>query len=200
MPNWCFTDITIYHKDEKKVKVLYDKIQEWTSKDYCENGFGHNWLGNIVGNSGICDPLNKDAPRCRGTLEDVSVPILDNNHITMHTETAWSPHMKMWQMLIDKYLPDAEIYYTAEETGCGLYWSNDPDVVGKYNVDIFEPPSGYKFESKGDADEKYVIEFLQDVFNTKETDINELLAMANDMEESWFCINQYQFVDINDCE
>ena len=197
MPNWCYTNITIYHSDEEKVKALYDKIKEWTSKDFVKNDFGNEWLGNVVGNSGIADPLKAEAPKCRGTLLEI---ILDNNRISMNTETAWSPHVKMWQMICDKYLPGAEIYYTAEETGCCLYWSNEPEVIGKYNVDLWEPPSDCKYDSMPDADEKVVVEFLQYVFNTKETDIKKLLKMMNDMEDQWFGINRYEKVEINETE
>ena len=42
--------------DAKKAEEFYKLLIEWTSKDYCENGFyNHSWLGNIVGNSGLAE-------------------------------------------------------------------------------------------------------------------------------------------------
>jgi hypothetical protein len=52
MPNWCSTDVYIHAKPEE-LKMLDKKITEWTSKNYCENGFGHKWLGNVCLGSGI---------------------------------------------------------------------------------------------------------------------------------------------------
>ena len=42
MPNWCSTDITINCDNNEKLADFYVKIEEWTSHDYKENGFGHN--------------------------------------------------------------------------------------------------------------------------------------------------------------
>lgn len=190
MPNWCYTDISIIHNDENKVKALYEKIKEWTSKDYAENGFGNYWLGNVVEGSGIC---HYDDVRCRGIIQYLAF----DGSIKLSTETAWVPMLKMWSMVCDKYLPDADITFTAEEGGCCLFASNDPDMIGKYYIDVYNPPEEFKDEEPVyDATEDFTIEFLQKVMKTKETDIKKLIRMADD--EYWFSVNEWQEADISD--
>lgn len=137
MPNWCLTNINITHPDIGKVKELYDKLQEWTAKNAAENGFGHSWLGNIVLASGIgtVDTGNPTDFRCRGCVICLDI---SEDVITVSTETAWCPMLRMWQALVDRYLPDAEIIFTAEEPGFEVYVSNDLTIIGNYVLDIYE--------------------------------------------------------------
>ena len=211
MPNWCYSNITIVHPSEQKIKEFFAKIDSWSKTTYSSNGFdcpeaGIRWLGNVVGNSGlaewkkISDNRSDFVPniRCRGSITDLSY---DGNHIDINTETAWVPMLDMWQRLVDKYLPGADIWYTAEEGGCGLYYTNDPDVIGKYYIDLWEVPDEFiKETSEYEATEDYTIKFLQRVLKTKETDIQKLLKMADNIEEQWFSINQWQECDISECD
>ena len=198
MPNWCYTSITINHSDKSKLEDLADKISEWSHKDFCENGFHDGWLGNIVGNSGIADPMSDKSPRCRGTLTSI---YYEHEQINLSTETAWAPMMTMWQMLIDKYLPDADITFSAEEPGCGLYCTNDPDLAGKYEIDIWEPPEEFENEESGhEVSEEYTVKFLQRVLKTEESDINKLIKMHDNDDDPWFCINEWKTCEISECE
>ena len=43
MPNWCTTKLIINHSDKNELKVFDKLLDQWTSRDYMENGFGHNW-------------------------------------------------------------------------------------------------------------------------------------------------------------
>ena len=208
MPNWCYSNITIYHNDEEKLKAFYDKIEEWRKKPFKQNDFdkySKGWLGNIVGNSGLAKwkkvGERKDfVPNinCRGSIQTLE---LDNRRILITTETAWCPMMQMWQKLCDKYLPDAEIFYMAEEPGCGLFETNDPDVIGMYYIDIWEPPEEFEdeesvYEAEGDE----TIEFLQRVLKTEESNIDNLIKMADDIEEPWFSVHRWEAADISNCE
>ncbi len=136
MPNWCFTTIQIQHKDQTVLEKLDSLLDEWTSRNYCENDFGLNWLGNIVGNSGI-DNMDKGdfTLSCRGRIYD---RMLCPNELQFHTETAWRPMLEMWVVLCEKYAPGADIIYTAEESGNGIYLTNDPDLVNKFVVEDYE--------------------------------------------------------------
>lgn len=211
MPNWCYTNITIFHYDEEKLKKFFKQIDEWSKKTYAKNGFdcegaGCRWLGNIVGNAGLAtwksrgDKGEDFEPyiRCRGTLNDL---YLNGNNIELHTETAWVPMMQMWQELVDKYLPDADIWYTADESGCGLYVTNDPDLIGKYNIDLWDIPDKFiKETSEYEATENYTIKFLQRVLETDESDIDKLLSMYEDMDDPWFSVHKWEQCDISECE
>lgn len=209
MPNWCYTNITIYHNDEEKLKAFFNKIEEWRKKPFKENDFDTytlGWLGNIVGNSGLAEWKTRENGRedfvpniaCRGSLQTFE---LDGNRINISTETAWCPMLNMWQRLCDKFLPDAEIWYTAEESGCGLFWTNDPGIVGKYYIDLWDVPDEFAEETPDyEATEDYTIKFLQRVLKTSETDIKKLLSMASDVEEQWFAINEWTSHEISECD
>ena len=133
MPNWCNTNIYINYDDEKALKNLYNKIKSWTSKNYADNGFGHGWLGNVVlgAEIGTVDTNPETDISCRGDIEYIDCT---NSQITICTETAWSPMLELWIKVIEKYLPDAELIYDACELGNELYATNDPCLVGKYNI------------------------------------------------------------------
>ena len=205
MPNWCYSSISIYHNDEEKLKALYENIQKWSKKEFKPNGFdtyGMSWLGNIAGNSGIAK-WNKEKDcfeglRTRGSLQSL---YFNNGHISLSTETAWAPMMKMWILICDKYLPDATILYTAEEPGMCIYETNDPDVIGMYYIDVWEPPEEFENEEPVyEAEEDYTIEFLQRAMKTDESDIEKLLKMADDIEEPWFAIHKWEAVDLSYAE
>ena len=181
MPNWCYTTITINHEDENKLKELENKINELTSYNYTDNGFGLKWLGNIVGNSGI-GTINENPEtdlRCRG-----SITYIENfgEQIVIDTETAWTPMLRMWVKLLEKYLPDAELIYSAQECGCEIYSTNDPCMVGRYMIDIWDYDE-IGMEPECDATESFVVELLQNMLKTENNNIDELLKM---FEESDF--------------
>ena len=206
MPNWCYTNITICHDDKNKLKDFFDKVEEWMKKPYKTNDFDTyslGWLGNIVGNSGLAEWKVKENGRedfvpsisCRGSLQTFE---LHENSINIDTETAWGPMLEMWRLLCDKYLPGADIYYTAEESGNGLYQTNDPDVADTYYIDIWEPPEEFEDEeSMYEAEESDAIEFLQRVLHTEETDINKLIDMADSIDDPWFSIHKWELMDID---
>ena len=204
MPNWCYTNISICHNDKDKLKAFFNKVEEWRKVPYKPNDFDTytlGWLGNIVGNSGLAVWTKKENGRedfvpsisCRGSLQ--SFELFDSN-ININTETAWGPMLEMWKLLCDKYLPGADIYYTAEESGNCLYQTNDPDVIGKYYIDIWEPPEEFEEEeSEYEATEEQTVEFLQRVLKTSEKDIGKLLSMADDIDDSWFSVHKWETVE-----
>lgn len=178
MPNWCLTNISINCDNDKALKELYGKIEQWTSKNYMDNGFGCNWLGNVVlgAKIGTVDTDIKTDVRCRG---DIGYLDCNDNQIVIQTDTAWEPMLKVWLKVIEKYLPEAELIYDAYETGCELYVTNDPCLIGKYNIDPFDCN---KLEYVYDASEDVVVEVLQELLHTDEINIEILLKMFEDSD------------------
>ena len=203
MPNWCSTEIKIRHDDKKKLEEFYDKIVEWTSKDYSENGFGNNWLGNVVGHSGIAEwddnkngMLTKNGQyiSCRGQITSLDM----DEEITIWQEDAWGPNVLLWVKVLLKYLPDANLIYTATEPGCGVYMTNDPDMKGYYMVDIFGPPEEfYYLEPRYEVNKDDVINLCQKILKTKENDINALIKDVNNLD--WVYITQWELCNAADC-
>lgn len=186
MPNWCFNYIDIKTKDAKTAEALFRDIEKWTSKEYVTSDFGEMWLGNILGNSGLDkDPAHSDI-RCRGHIDDFSV---QGDTVNIQTESAWGPAIAMWFMVVDELYPDSTVTYTAEETGCGLFWTNNKELTDKYIIDSCNE----ELESDWDGlTKEQLVKTLQEFLNTKETNVDKLISLADDEE---VYVHQYEFVD-----
>lgn len=205
MPNWCETNIYITHNDSDKIKALYDRIVEWTSKDCYDNGFGTNWLGNVAGNSGIAKwdekrngMLTEDGEfvYCRGSIQYLNH---NDNTIEISQEDAWSPILKVWSKVLGKYLPDASLTFDAVETGSNIYATNNPNIEGNYYVDVWDVPAEFSdIEPIYVAEEDDVIELCQRILKTDETNINRLLEKITEL--SWIFINRWYHSDMEDCD
>ena len=144
MPNWC-CNCEIIAGPKEEVKKLRDLIEEWTSKNYVENGFGLEWLGNIVIGAGFTiyddDPVN--GFYCRGNLSD-ALEIeegKDGEDWELHFQslTAGGPMPQMWYAIVAKYAPHCKYYYYSEEHGNQFYESNDIEhrfFPEEYFVDV----------------------------------------------------------------
>ena len=193
MPNWCYTNIHFVNEDKKEIKKLYKLIGDWTSKDAMESGFGLTWLGNVVLNSGIGTiNTNPDTDiSCRGSISDYSIT---EEQLVVVTETAWSPMLEMWVKIVDKHSPETEIYYTAEELGCEILCTNDPDVDGKYYLDSWDE----EYECYDCIDEESLIPILQSYLDTDESEINSLIDLLDDLDDSELSVHQWEYVNINE--
>lgn len=172
----------------KKLIELNKLIDEWTSSNAMENGFGHKWLGNIVLNSkiGTVDTDKSTDLRCRGSLIDNEV-VDDILYIT--TETAWEPMLKMWRKIVDKYIPEAEIIYTTEEPGMCLYATNDPNLEGLYYIDVWDVDG---MESEYAAGEEDVVEVLREYLKSDKSDFDELLEDFKKSKPNGIAINPWK--------
>ena len=197
MPNWCYTDIHINYDDEQKLKAFSEQIERWMKTPALPDVTWSNWLGNIILNAeiGTVDTGKSTDLRCRG---DVTYLEFMSDYICIDTETAWVPMMQLWQKLVDKYLPDAEITYCAEECGCELYWTNDPLYAGEDRIDSGgedAEPVGYIYD---DYSSEETLNLLQEWLKTDSDDIESLIAEAND--EFCVSINPWECVEICDCD
>lgn len=192
MPNWCETNVYIKHEDSNAIKYLCGKLEEWTNKNYMENGFGHKWLGNVVlgAEVGTVDTDPKTDLWCRGRIEDISC---NDNEISIYTDTAWSPILGLWIKVVEKYIPGAELTYVACEPGCEVYFTDDPDLIGTYNIDPYDNEEvDYCF----DASEKEVAQMLQKLLKTDESNIDVLLEKFEESDYSGdIGIHQWEYVN-----
>lgn len=172
MPNWCSTDFRIVRQEsDGGIKPLYDFIK----KDMYEKCNGRLWLGDLVEKGLDTDPA-KGKYLCRGHIYDVS--LYSDEEICICTETAWEPSTELFFDLCKKFVPGATVYYIAEEPGCGVYCTNDPDYEGKYCVDSRND----KVESIGDASEKDVRGIVAKVTgkNAETGDIDSILRFLDE--------------------
>lgn len=152
MPNWCSTMICIQHEDVNKLKQLESRIDEWCENSSFESDFGKYWLGNVVIGSkiGTVDEGKAIDLNCRGQIEWIETSKTGNT-LRIDTLTAWVPMLKMWKRLVDEYLPDAEIIYACEETGEGIFLTNDPVLVDTYAFESSEEEEKYEEMSINDC-------------------------------------------------
>ncbi len=204
MPNWCVTNITVRHDKDELLKDLFDKIEQWASANYSDNGYRTGWLGNIIGNSGIgqmTDDKSFDY-ECDGFIvgmEFIPGHSLDAE-IHISTETAWHPMMEMWIALCDRYLPGADIIYIAEEPGMGLYVTNDAsrnkafclevydDLIDVYNENDYQDTMECIEEDEG-------IELMQAYLDSTETDPIKLMNAFNRAYSHAALIHQWEYVE-----
>lgn len=193
MPNWCYTNIEIHTEDKDAMEEFYQKLQDWTSVNFINNGFGLKWLGNIVGNSGIAeiDETGNSSIPCRGYIIDMC--LLDaHKTIQICTETAWTPMLKMWLLLMKEYLPDAKIIYSADEPGCEICATNDNDLAGRYLIDSWDALEGYEGFA---LSEKELVEILQEILISEETNISHLCDLLDESDYSnYISIRQWEYV------
>ena len=199
MPNWCSTSIYIKHNDTKKLEELYNNINQWMRKNAMENGFT-NWLGNIVLNAkiGTVDTDKKTDLKCRGGIVFLDFSDM-KNEINIDTETAWVPMLKIWQKLIDKYLPDADIIFEATEPGCGIFVTNDADLQDKWLVDGWDFYEDWIEECYESIPKDALITKLKKGLKTDCDDIDTLLKMFNESEASEHAsINEWDYISLNE--
>lgn len=186
MPNWCTTYITINYDDEEKIKKLYENLEKWTERNYIENDFGPTWLGNIVLGSGI-GTVNRDKETdisCRGNLCYMDYY---KNSINIQTETAWVPMMNLWKKLVDKYLPDAEILFTANEPGFNIHITNEPELMNKW-VCVTDTISEYEI------DKNELIDIMKEKTKSKLDNFDELLQEFRKRDDVY---DVYQIQGVN---
>ena len=213
MPNWCFTHM-VFHGNKKEIEELHAKIEEWTSKSLKPNGFGNNWLGNIIIGAGLGEHIDSetDRIRCRGELEyvsDVESVSDEEAYFEIDQYTAWAPMCALWSAVIDKLEYKSIGYsYIAEEPGMQIYEIYDPygDFPDSYYVDVWLEDADQKndalmkiYDDRYYADEKSIIEALQKLLNTEETDYMVLKDKAENYpfadKNSYLIINEYDIVD-----
>lgn len=207
MANNCYTTILL-RNTPVKITALDEALKG--AKNTEKKPFGGIWLGSLliymgypdkdVGEGRIC--------RCRGRIMDYTV---HEGEINLYTETAWVPMLQTIKCFADRYAPNTEIYYRAEEPGCGLYWTNDLRYVGTYYVDgYFEGKYEYLHDII-DCSPETVARALEDCLKISKTKkksdkyIQTLCNRANDLLQHvdpgyYMILGKYRLMDIADCD
>lgn len=203
MPNWCSTHIEITGSSEN-IDLLYSKIDEWRSKTK------HGDLDQILELAGI----DVEKYSCRGTLESCLLCIVKegDEYLVLDTETAWTPMIKMWRAIIEKYVPDVKLYWIAEEPGCEIYETNDVDYkrfdydyVIDYSFSAENSPFRSEklkqyFNERLNEDFYYcnsaeLIELFEEEFNTNHESVivRRLKEISDDLSDNdWFNIHGFE--------
>ena len=166
MANICSNIYHFIFSDEEKAKKFLDFIE--TSN--CE---GSVYELGIKAN--IEDAENRDV---REWVENAYVvsPATPNK-IGVLTDSKWTPCPNAWQDIAKTFDKDVIVYYEAEEPGCEIYDSNDPDYVGRFIIDVCDDgdfPEGVDLEW-GPHSREETVSSLQKLLETDEDNLSVLL-------------------------
>lgn len=212
MPNWCVTDIEVSGKKDELSK-LYDLINTWGQKSLDGDSNGDYFFfrfkdvvefTDIVKYAEIFTEDKLNSLSIRGNLENMQIQ--NDGSLLIRVKTPWNPMLLMWVRIFDKYLTDYTMYYMSEESGEGIYITNNPKYIGTYNFDVKDHDSleekfgkGNVPETESYVSEKRIIEILQNLLESELNDIDELITKFN---SSYFIddisINKFDFVPIED--
>lgn len=193
MSNYCATYIRIIG-EYKEMKLLYTLL-DW-AKEKVSNG----WIGEIGNLLGVTDVIDgyayrrgtKEDVRCRSHIEQVN---FDETEVGISVGDAWAPQLTVYAMLQEKFAPNCKLFYVAEEPGCDVYATNDPDYIDKWIVEVYDNPD---FESLWYVSEDEARKFLQELLHTNSDDMDELTRLAYESEEYELSVHHFDEVPVAD--
>ena len=135
MPNWSFATYR-FKASEEQTKNLNQKLEDLSKmkEPYVENGFGNLWCGCLVNYLG--GDWNK--VYCRGEITEFEIG--DDGLLLMNLECAWD-ELPEFRHFIEQQYPGSKIYYINEESGMGIYTTNDKDGLyfrERYLLDMYD--------------------------------------------------------------
>ncbi len=188
MPNWCLNDLQISRSiDDGGVEYLYDLIQKWQDTG-SEKRYGNDSLA-LLAERGLGIDLNVEDYPCRGSVNSLEPE--DEETLRLVTETAWGPLNDIWVDLIRKYIPGSRFYYTAEESGMGIYLSNNPDYKNKYCLDSWND----SVESMFCCDKEDIYYAYEDLFKEspkKGMSVDDVIKAINETYGDQIFIHEWE--------
>lgn len=178
MPNWCMIDYCFYGNKES-VKKFKQDIDEFTSKNYKENEFGTNWLGNIVLGYGF--PYEGNDFEFRGKIDEIHMDE-DDEKLFISISTAWSPKPEMWDAIIDKHFTNTDggreldYVFVAEEPGFEVYVNTDTEGTifhERYVLYVGDIPEQKDYEMIIIENDEQLIATVNRIFNVENTTVEE---------------------------
>ena len=176
MANECFTQVRILG-EKKEISKVYEMLNSLE-----ENG--KNWLGDIVDALGG----NHDEVYCRGDFENVD--LISETEIGLDERSAWRPMVEVWNLL--QSIHDVEVYWVAEEGGCGYYATNDAE--GKVFSERYEVYLGDSTEYFDTMEE--VLKYANELFKTSGLTEDLLMKIIKGSDHE-YRLNEYQVADYN---
>ena len=207
MPNWCRTTIRIRAGIEA-INKLEAEIAQATAINPCKANYGSHgekWLGNLLLHIGVPEEeVLHEASNCNGTLEIVNR--LADEELFLATVTAWTPMMRCIERFVKHYAADAAITYCLQESGCGTYWTNDPEtadtVDGEWSYDIL-PDMDELLQAVCGNPLASVMEELKDYYGQECSTLSEyahLLAQQTGKDDYAILLWVYKYVPIEETE
>lgn len=125
MANICSNQYRFVFSTEEAAK----KFVEFVKKETEENSSVY-----LLGiKAGIADANNRDVREWEDTVSFRSPE--NKKEVMIYSESKWTPCPNAWNDIAKTFDERVATYYEAEEPGCGIWASNDPDFIGKFVVD-----------------------------------------------------------------
>lgn len=190
MANICSNDYHFIFSDAEKAKKFLDFVE---SSDHEGSVYEMGIKANIK------DAVNRDVREWVQSACVVS-PTAPNK-IGVMTDSKWTPCPNAWEDIAKTFDENVIVYYEAEEPGCEIYASNDPDYVGHFIIDVWDDsdlPEG--------VDLKYVIysrvetiSILQKLLKTDTDNMSVLLyKLGNSKYKEVVFAHEIEYTPISD--
>lgn len=187
MPNWCTTTYA-FTGEPDALKRFRIGLQNYTSKNYHENGFGKNWLGNVLAGYNLYPDEGQDSFMYRGSIAEID---WCNGVLYVTTDTAWNPMTKMWDAILDEHFQDEygdnliDYVFISEEPGMGLYINTDTNRTffpERFLLEVGDIPEHRDYESYRLESEQEVIDLINEIFAVRIEIFGELKEFLEDRE------------------
>lgn len=166
MANICSNDYHFIFSDAEKAKKFLDFVESF---DHDGSVYEMGIKANIEGAE------NRDVREWVQSAYVVSPTA--PNEIGVMTDSKWTPYPNAWEDIAKTFDENVIVYYEAEEPGCEIYASNDPDYVGHFIIDVCDDsefPEGVSL-GWGPHSRAETISALQKLLEVDDDDIYTLL-------------------------
>lgn len=191
MANICSNDYHFIFSDAEKAKKFLDFVE---SSD-CESSVYEMGI-----KANIKDAENRDVREWVQSAYVVS-PTTPNK-IGVMTDSKWTPCPNAWEDIAKTFDENVIVYYEAEEPGCEIYASNDPEFIGKYIYDFWNASKELEacgYDETGIVDEEQLVKILQAVLHTKTKCLETLMILMGDKGfADDFSLHQIEYCSIED--
>lgn len=190
MANICSNDYHFIFSDAEKAKKFLDFVE---SSDHDGSVYEMGIKANIE------DAENRDVREWvqRAYVVSPTAP----NEIGVMTDSKWTPYPNAWEDIAKTFDENVIVHYEAEEPGCGIYASNDPDYVGHFIIDVCDDsdfPEGVSL-GWGPHSRAETISALQKLLETDDDDISALLhKLVNSKYSEAVYVHEIEYTPISD--
>lgn len=190
MANICSNDYHFIFSDAEKAKKFLDFVES----------FDHDGSVYEMGiKANIEDAENRDVREWVQSAYVVSPTA--PNEIGVVTDSKWTPYPNAWEDIAKTFDENVIVHYETEETGCGIYASNDPDYVGHFIIDVCDDsdfPEGVSL-GWGPHSRAETISALQKLLETDDDDISALLhKLVNSKYSEAVYVHEIEYTPISD--
>lgn len=190
MANICSNDYHFIFSDAEKAKKFLDFVE---SSDHEGSVYEMGIKANIE------DAENRDVREWvqRAYVVSPTAP----NEIGVMTDSKWTPYPNAWEDIAKTFDENVIVHYEAEEPGCEIYASNDPDYVGHFIIDVCDDsdfPEGVSL-GWGPHSRAETISALKKLLETDDDDISALLhKLVNSKYSEAVYVHEIEYTPISD--